>query len=219
MRTIEVTLYQYDELPDDKARERARQWWRDASVGDNDFAEFPLNDARDWLQAFGFDISRKDGFSWSGFWSQGDGASFVGTFDAARFDSAAVATLRDERPAMYKTTDGIFSTCASNAAWHAFADRVAGIVASAPTMTASLTVGNSHYCHAHTVRIECDAEPTDSDEFHTATFEAFRDLCREMMGQIYRELEAEYEYQNSDEYVIDSIRANEYEFTADGGIA
>lgn len=33
---------------------------------------------------------------------------------------------------------------------------------------------------------------------------------------IYRQLETEYDYQNSDEQVDESIIANEYEFTEEG---
>ena len=41
-------------------------------------------------------------------------------------------------------------------------------------------------------------------------------LMRDFADWIYRQLEAEYEYQNSDEQVIESIRCNEYEFDEQG---
>jgi hypothetical protein len=40
------------------------------------------------------------------------------------------------------------------------------------------------------------------------------DLCH----KIYSDLENEYEYQRSYEYIKETILINEYEFTADGGI-
>ena len=43
----------------------------------------------------------------------------------------------------------------------------------------------------------------------TKTLRAFADW-------IYLQLQNEYEYQNSDEQVAETIEANEYEFTVDG---
>lgn len=40
--------------------------------------------------------------------------------------------------------------------------------------------------------------------------------ARTFADWIYRQLESEYEHVNSDESVAETIRANEYEFTADG---
>jgi hypothetical protein len=42
----------------------------------------------------------------------------------------------------------------------------------------------------------------------------YYDTCR----AIYRRLEKEYEYLTSDESIIETIHANEYEFTEDGKI-
>lgn len=42
---------------------------------------------------------------------------------------------------------------------------------------------------------------------------------REFADWIYSRLEAEYEYQNADEQVDESIRINEYEFAEDGNRA
>jgi hypothetical protein len=42
------------------------------------------------------------------------------------------------------------------------------------------------------------------------------ELARDFMDWIYKQLEKEWDYQNSDEQVEESIRANEYEFLEDG---
>ena len=36
--------------------------------------------------------------------------------------------------------------------------------------------------------------------------------------KVYRRLEDEWDYQNSDEYILEMIDANDYEFTEDGKI-
>jgi hypothetical protein len=46
--------------------------------------------------------------------------------------------------------------------------------------------------------------------------ETLIELARDFMNWIYKQLEKEWEYQNSDEQVEESIRANEYEFLEDG---
>ena len=42
------------------------------------------------------------------------------------------------------------------------------------------------------------------------------ELLRDFMNWIYQQLENEHDYLLSDEYVDDTIRANEYEFTENG---
>jgi hypothetical protein len=211
MRDITVTLYQFDELPTDKARERARKWWRDASAGDNTFSECVISEAREWLTACGFaDIDIR----WSGFWSQGDGASFTGTFDASRFDASAVSKLRADRPASYTDLSGAVRTAADNATWQALADRFTVIVATAPGMCAKLSDNGSRYAHQYTIAFDFDDRAPKSGT--EAQCGEFRDACRSAMVQIYRELESAYEWENADEQIDDNLRANEYEFTADG---
>jgi hypothetical protein len=214
MRDITVTLYQFDELPDDKARERARQWWRDASEGDNHFSECVISEALEWLTACGFtDINIR----WSGFWSQGDGASFTGTFDATRFDASAVATLRADRPATYTDSSGAVRTAALNAAWHALADCFDKIVARAPGLYATLKDSRAHYVHESSVSIDIDGfDVEQSDAQSAAIADEFTTACRSAMVQIYRELESAYDWENANEQIDDNLRANGYEFTADG---
>src|SRR6478609_10964036 len=74
MKTVTVELYEYKEL-DDKAKERARNWYRSAFEGDDTWSRGPLETAKEYLELFGFaDVK----IFYSGFWSQGDGASFTG---------------------------------------------------------------------------------------------------------------------------------------------
>ena len=93
MKTVEVKAYYFDELSD-SAKERARVWWRNASTGDNFFAECVIDDAATIAALMGLDINttRKNLVGggtryaptvyWSGFWSQGDGACCEGTWRA-----------------------------------------------------------------------------------------------------------------------------------------
>ena len=46
--------------------------------------------------------------------------------------------------------------------------------------------------------------------------EGIPELMRDFADWIYRQLEKEWEWQNADEQVDESIRANEYDFEIDG---
>ena len=71
-----------------------------------------------------------------------------------------------------------------------------------------------HYHHAHSTDITVfdfhGGYAADSVEDELA------ELLRDYMNWIYKRLEAEFEWLNSDEQVDETIKANEYEFTEDG---
>lgn len=54
MRQVTVNLYQFSEL-EERAKERARDWWRNASSGDNSWSEHTVEDFGDVLKACGYD--------------------------------------------------------------------------------------------------------------------------------------------------------------------
>lgn len=53
MRTITTTLYYFDELPTEKAKENARSWWRDNSDKDYDFTTEKLASVDAFAEYFG----------------------------------------------------------------------------------------------------------------------------------------------------------------------
>ena len=61
-------------------------------------------------------------------------------------------------------------------------------------------------------------EKSVSFDFDDVENEAFIEICHDLMKEIYRTLEKEYEYQNSDEWIKETILANEYEFYENGKI-
>jgi hypothetical protein len=76
----------YDQL-EDRAKEKARDWFRQGCCEDSLWSEFTLDDWKETLteMGFGYDKDSVD-ISFSGFWSQGDGASFTcKSFDFPKF--------------------------------------------------------------------------------------------------------------------------------------
>lgn len=102
---------------------------------------------------------------------------------------------------------------------HRIVDWLAQIAAQFPH--ASLTVKHSgHYYHRYCTAFDVSICTEDGDEIDTPerakTEEELIELSRDAMGWIYRQLEKEWNWQNADEQVDETIRANGYDFTAEG---
>lgn len=210
MRTIETKVCTYAEL-DERGKERARDWYREASDGDNFWAEAVEDHFHEALLALGFDTMKRD-WSWSGFWSQGDGAGFGGEWRAGDF---APGKLLADRPATYVDNDGKEQRCLSNTRLHELAAVLASCKADGLVYGRVELSHQSHFMRfgaAETANPETDDNEDAPAELANRFIEAARDLAR----MFYRDLEAEYEYQNSDEQVAEAIEANGYEFTVDG---
>jgi len=187
MRVVETQVFQYGELSD-KAKERARQWYRDASQQDDDYSEFVLSDAETIAGLMGIEFERrgnKPAVYWSGFWNQGDGASFEGRFSPL---SDAAEKVKAHAP--------------QDETLHA----IAAILAAGTAGRVSLWSGRN-YCHSGMMQFEAE----DGNDAPIT-----RDALRAFADWIYKQLESEHEYQNSDSHVAETIEANEYEFTAEG---
>lgn len=202
MRTIKTNVYLFDELTD-AAKEKAREWWRRGQLDDSYWSESVIDCAKDVGKLLGFDISD---VYWSGFSSQGDGACFVGTWQAC--DVEADKFKKDgwtdkELIRLVAELDKIGKQ------FPASSFRVKHSVHYQHEMCTDFTVD---------MGIEDNDDPLyqatiqNADEVEDDLIEAARDFMR----WIYKTLEAEWDYVNADEQVDDSIRANEYEFEEDG---
>lgn len=104
--TVTRTLYQYDELSD-SAKERAAQWYSEASAWDTFWSESVIEDFATIAGFCGWDINQRPvklvnggtryepAVYWSGFWSQGDGACFEGEWKASAVNAKG---LREHAP-------------------------------------------------------------------------------------------------------------------------
>jgi hypothetical protein len=207
MRTISTTVYDYSELSDE-AKEKARDWYRTRWAHDSDWGESVLSDFTEAIRALGFDPAsgnpnirpRPSGIYYSGFSSQGDGACFEGSWSAVDCKPAKVKALIEDRPKDLELVR--------------IAVELSMLATAYPNACASLTHRGRYY---HEMTVDVDFDPNDGngepDNEHT---EEFTELARGLMRYLYRRLESEYEYLNSDEVVAESLEVNGYEFTADG---
>ena len=191
-REIRVKLYTFDELSD-KAKERARAWWREGEQWE--WWEHTFEDAKTCLALVGFTV--KDIF-FSGFWSQGDGACFTGSWDAR--DVKPPTAMREHAPV--------------DSDLHAIAEEFAAIAVLDMEASAILT-HRGNYSHKYTIDFAFDHGDV-SDAVAVTVEERVTEAARDAMQWIYRQLEKEYEWQNADEQVDEAILVNGYEFTEDG---
>lgn len=202
MKIHEIKTYLFDELPTDAAKEKAREWFR----GDDDGgwnSEYTIKDATRVFALMGFDISK---VYYSGFCYQGDGACFEGTWRALNGAGNALAKVKEYAP-QDETLHRLAKEC----------ERIAQLFPN----TYLKVEHSGHYYHEHCTDFTIDIHDDDGIEIEwTAAREsAEKDLIevsKDAMRWIYRQLEKDYEYSQSDEVVDENLRANEYEFTEDG---
>lgn len=166
------------------------EWWADIY---DDF----VTEMRD----VGIETSAKE-MQFTGFWSQGDGASFTAWLYPDKF--VAAHNMVEQFP----TFPQLFE-------------------ASPDFIELRINRLSSRYSHENTVRLDLEGDannPYDdeldpvrhamfnvwAEAFDVAKFEErARDICHSYMRDLYRHLEAEYEYLTSDEAVWDTLVANE----------
>jgi len=190
MRVLETNVYTFDELSDD-AKDRAREWWRDRFSQDSDWHAFAIEDAKECMALLGFAVTD---VRYTGFWSQGDGACFTGSWSAS--DVKPVRAMHDHAPkddTLLRLSRDLNRLARRDKGAHA------------------ILTHRDRYCHEMTIGFDVDAKRDDARD-------SLVELARGAMRWIYRQLEREFEYQTTDEQVEDAIRANEYEFTDTGRI-
>lgn len=208
MSTMTIPVYYFDGLSD-KAKEKARDWFREdwpwGNWYDSTFEDFELICA-----AIGITIDyrrdRRDraepSIFFSGFWSQGDGASFAGRYT---YKPDAAKAIRDHA--------GVDSDL------HAIADALQAVqAANGNELSATISAGGHRHSHEYTMSFEIERDSDSGAEIvagaEAVIIEAMRDLAR----WLYRQLESEHEELTSNECIDDNITINEYLFSESGSI-
>lgn len=191
MRIDQVQVFKFDELSD-KAKEKARDWYRQAGESDQ-WWDGVFEDVKDIAKLMGVEIER---IGFSGFASQGDGAHFVGSFKYGQGCAKAVATYAP----LDKDIQGIAK------GWQALQ------AANFYKLTGTVK-HQGHYQHENCTTFDVYR---DGDWAGPEAVDATQEVMRDFMRYIYRRLEKEYNFLNEDSQVDANILGNDYEFTADG---
>lgn len=120
---------------------------------------------------------------WTGFWSQGDGACFVGTY---RYAKGALKEMRAYAPEDEKL--------------HAIAQALQDVQRRNFYSLSATTTHRDRYCHEHSVRVDVASALDDGYRgVSTDDEEAVADALRDLMRWLYRALETEYRYASARE--------------------
>ena len=206
-------VFTFDELSD-SAKETAREWMRDGEIEDfgqdDGIYEPALSAAR--ILGIEFDNAEYNirnpkaytpAIRWSGFSSQGDGASFVGSYSHS---PNSPARIRSEFP--------------TDTRLHAIADGLDAIqngfrLLTGHRINARIT-HNGREVHKMSMSVTVEDAETGDELEDVEPEDKILDLMRDFADWIYWGLEAEYDYRLSDENIDERIGDGEYQFDEDG---
>ena len=121
---LEKTVFNFDELSD-QAKEKARQWWRDCECTDHD-TSCTYDDAVECGKILGIEIAsrnqkciligskprewidRSPAIYYSGFWSQGDGACFEGSYSYAKGAAKKIRQYASSDTELHRIADELY---------------------------------------------------------------------------------------------------------------
>lgn len=193
MRTETIKILKFDELSD-KAKEVARNWYRESS-SDDQWWDCVFEDSKEVAKLIGIDIVD---IYFSGFSSQGDGACFTGSY---KYLKGSVKSVKDYAPNEQEV--------------HRIA--LALQKAQQPYLY-QLEATSTHYGrynHSGCMNVEVSHSESLYRDIGDSE-DDIRTALRDFADWIYKKLEDDYNYQNADDQVDESITANEYEFHEDG---
>ncbi len=195
------------------AQQRAIDWFRDGTF-DHDWYDSIFDDAVTCLWFLGFEVrverchSHLNRRIWfESLHCQGEGCAFEADFDASKVNVAKMKEHAND-PALVR-----------------LAVRLSVVALQFPDMTARIEqVGRD--THKGSMEINenwSSGEGQDVDEDgptqeQDAAMDEILDCAREASDWILRQLRDESEYISSDEYCIDGIKANDYNFDSEGRI-
>lgn len=213
MKKISISVFQFTEL-EDAAKESARQWYREHAF-DNDWYDCVYEDAAQVADILGIDLRTRitrmrngenhyGGINilFSGFCSQGDGACFEGSY---RYAQGAAKKIREYAP--------------QDTHLHRITDELQAIQRKHFYRIKAKVTHSGMYYHEYCTNVDVTLDGGDYRYDDYPVLEVQRQvtqLLRDFMKWIYRSLEKEYDYQNSDESVDEAIGINGYEFTEKG---
>lgn len=217
--TIEKTVFKFSELSK-KAQESALDKFREWACDDSSWYEFVYDDAARVLDILGIVSEReeqwhnsttgkkgtrtvKPDISFSGFCSQGDGASFEGTWYYKKGMVKAIKAYAPQDSELQEIAEGLQEM--QRRYFY--------------KLTARMVRRHSHYFHENTISFEFELDGDTWRNISDDVTGGIENYMRRLMRWIYRALETEYNYLTSDEAIKESIDANEYEFDESGRLA
>ena len=193
MKIVNIKAYEFNEL-DEKGKSRVKDWLDPC---------FEMDEDTDSLKKEFLSCVNEPVISWTGFWSQGDGASFTGTLN----DDKVVEFIRNDKSLVILNK----------------------IVERGGDVGLSVSFDRTTHQYSHemtcTTNVHDISERSDdwSDDAYNEFYKEIEGLEKDIEGwrlsacfKIYRSLEESYEHYRSDEYIQELCDANEYMFNVRG---
>ena len=202
MEILETAVRTYEEWKEENRKdilEKIIEKNRDINIQHSDWYYPTIEDFCTRVEEKGFNVEAGD-VRFTGFWCQGDGASFTGSIDILTF-LRKTKQLTKYRSVVAKINNNIISD------------------------TVTIDQISYQYCHENTCSVE-DIEVYDEDlitpkvqdlldELYALLEETRYDLCKEL----YSELQSDYDSLTSDEYIIETILLCRYSFNEEGDLS
>lgn len=204
-----TTVYQFPELSD-AAKEKARSWYRELGPHD-DWWDAVYEDFERICDILGVSLetrpvrlmgggTRQKPCIWfSGFSSQGDGASFEAT---VRYAKGSAREIRSYAP--------------QDECLHGIADRLQSAQRQNFYQLCADVTHRGRYYHEYCMTIDVARDSPTGQAPAEGSQETVVETLRDLARWLYRQLEAEFDHLTSDEAVDDGIIINEYTFTDAG---
>ena len=207
MRTLTTTIYKFAELSE-SAKRKAVEKHCDWNIHD-DWHEFCSEDFETIAKILGVEFDtypvrlmngktrQEPKIYFSGFSSQGDGASYAGRWT---YSKGMKRKIREHAP--------------QDSELHRIADKLADIQRRYFYGITTHIEQRGNYVHSHTMQFEhyhssdCDLPSSVTDDIE--------ELLRDLADWYYSQLSKEYDYLTSSEAVAESLECNGCEFTEDG---
>ena len=205
MRTIEVKLYKYNELPTAKAKAKALDWMREGEqrmwTAEWEFAETAARKlgivfATTEIKLMNGKTRTESDIRYSGFYAQGSGLSFAGRY---QHEPESLFKIMTEFP-----QDDVLQGIARH-----LAELQA---ANSNNIVARISQNDRYFTTYAAVYDAVTGNEFDNPEIDKAV----QDLMRSFADWIYDGIREDYEYRLEDGNLEDSLMANEYEFHEDG---
>lgn len=210
IETIQREIFKFSELSE-SAQDTAIQ--KHAESLDYEWWDSVYDDAATIAELMGIDLNQKrvtlmnGGFrydpaiNFSGFWSQGDGASYSASF---QYKKGMIKAVKDYAP-QDKTLHGI-------------AERIAAIQKRYfYRLSGKVSNNRGNYSHSGSMVIDLQSDLTGYDIGGNDESD-YLDELRGFADWIYSNLQREYEHLTSRESFIEACEANEWEFDSRGNL-
>lgn len=193
----EYTIYNYqDLLQNEEIKQKVVEKYSYINVDYANWHDFIINEWKLKLEELGF-INPE--ISYTGFYSQGDGASFIADIDIKLAAQKSELFTDREINLLYTL-------------WNY------GLIEAAIRRT------SHHYYHENTTTLEyydgqLQANWTHIQKVVDRLWDYLEKTKYNLSKEIYRDLENEYDYLTSEAVILETLQANDYEFYEDGSIA